>query len=113
MIVAFVVTDRYDPERAHSSNQVTFSEIMDIQQPDIIHFGLVGLCYASLDEIPEMHPDPAEGQPRPIVDNVSVLCPPESRLNPIHGQQRDPIEVPQRDNEDGQRRDPPRRQRNN
>lgn len=76
-IFAFVRTDTYKEDRRRSSNQLTISEFQDIHTPNIIHFGFMGLCFASLDERPEMRPSGGGA-----ADTVTLLCPVSSRVVP-------------------------------
>lgn len=77
-MMAFVRTDTFDIKTRSSSNQLTFSDIQDINTQNDIHFGFMGLCYASLDERPEMQPEGVG-----TVDIIALLCPVGSRVNPL------------------------------
>lgn len=50
---------------------------MNINAPNVIHLGFLGLCFASLDEKEDMVSN------LPVQDLVQVLCPEEDRLNPL------------------------------
>ena len=64
---------------------LTFSDPVDLNADDIVHYGFAGMCFASLDSNREFNPV-AQGE-----NNLKdILCPPDRRLNPLD----DPL-VPQ------------------
>lgn len=77
IILAFVRTGTYNVNIPGSANQLTFSKIMNINAPNVIHLGFLGLCFASLDEKEDMVAN------LPVQDLVQVLCPEGDRLNPL------------------------------